>query len=136
MSNAAHKHYKQNQINTASNEKLLIMLYQGCIKFLRLAKKGIEEDDMEMTNKYLIKSQDIINELRYTLDFERGGDVAKNLKSLYDFMYSQLIDANIKKEKEPITTVEEMMLDLLESWQQIIEQPNGTNQNKSVNLNG
>ena len=121
MSIAAHKQYKQVQVKTASNEKLIIMLYQGCIKFLRIAKKSINEDDMEKANSYLKKSQDIINELRYTLDMEKGGEIADNLYQLYSFMYSELVTANIKKEVKPINNVEEMMLDLLETWKEIID---------------
>jgi len=121
MSVAAHKQYKQVQVKTASNEKLIIMLYQGCIKFLRIAKKSINEDDMEKANSYLKKSQDIINELRYTLDMEKGGEIADNLYQLYSFMYSELVTANIKKEVKPINNVEEMMLDLLETWKEIID---------------
>lgn len=124
MSVAAHKQYKQVQVKTASNEKLIIMLYQGCIKFLRIAKKSINENDMEKANSYLKRSQDIINELRYTLDMEKGGEIADNLYQLYSFMYSELVTANIKKEVKPINNVEEMMLDLLETWKEIIGNKN------------
>jgi len=115
----AHEQYKQVQVKTANKEKLLIMLYQGCIKFLRLAKKSIEEEDIQGANNYIIRSQDIIRELMNTLDMEKGGEVATNLYSLYDFMNRQLIEANVDKDIEKIETVEEMMMELLESWKQI-----------------
>ena len=115
----AHKQYKQVQVKTANKEKLLIMLYQGCIKFLRLAKKSIEEEDIQGANNYIIRSQDIIRELMNTLDMEKGGEVATNLYSLYDFMNRKLIEANVDKDIEKIETVEEMMMELLESWKQI-----------------
>ena len=115
----AHKKYKQVQVKTANNEKLLIMLYQGCIKFLRLAKKSIDENDIEGTNNYILRSQDIIRELRNTLDMEKGGEIATNLSQLYDFMLRQLVEANINKDREKIEVVEDMMLELLDSWKQI-----------------
>ena len=115
----AHKKYKQVQVKTANNEKLLIMLYQGCVKFLRLAKKSIDENDIERTNNYIIRAQDIIRELRNTLDMEKGGDIATNLSQLYDFMLRQLVEANINKDSEKIEVVEDMMLELLDSWKQI-----------------
>jgi len=115
----AHEQYKQVQVKTANKEKLLIMLYQGCIKFLRLAKKSIEEEDIQGANNYIIRSQDIIRELMNTLDMEKGGEVATNLYSLYDFMNRKLIEANVDKDIEKIETVEEMMMELLESWKQI-----------------
>ncbi|MFW6016072.1 MAG: flagellar export chaperone FliS, partial [bacterium] len=112
---AAYKEYKQVQVNTANREKLLIMLYQGCIKFLRLARKNIEEENIELAHNYNIRSQDIIRELMNTLDRDNGGEIADNLYSLYSFMNRQLIEANVKKVIEPIETVEELMLDLLDS---------------------
>ena len=115
----AHKQYKQVQVKTASKEKLLIMLYQGCIKFLRLAKKSIEKEDIQGANNYIIRSQDIIRELMNTLDREKGGEIATNLYSLYDFMNRQLIEANVNKDVEKLEIVEDMMLELLDSWKQI-----------------
>ncbi|SRR6056297_406164 len=123
MSMTAHKQYKEVQVKTANNKKLLIMLYQGCIKFLKIAKKSIKEDDLENANEYLKKSQNIINELRYTLDMENGGEISNNLYQLYSFMYSELISANVKKDIEHIEIVEEMMLELLDSWKEIINNP-------------
>jgi len=135
MPSTAHQQYKQVQVKTASNEKLLIMLYQGCIKFLRIAKKAIKEDDLESANEYLKKSQDIINELRYTLDMEKGGEISNNLYQLYSFMYSELVSANVNKEVEHIETVEEMMLELLDSWKQIIDNPKQQG-DQNINLSG
>lgn len=129
----AYKEYKQVQVNTANRKKLLIMLYQGCIKFLRLAKKNIEEENIEEANNYLIRSQDIILELMNTLDHEKGGELADRLYNLYDFMNRQLLQANIKKKVEPIEIVEDMMMELLGTWNQAL---NGQNQNQSqANVN-
>jgi len=126
----AHKQYKQVQVKTANKEKLLIMLYQGCIKFLRLAKKSIEEEDIQGANNYIIRSQDIIRELMNTLDREKGGEIATNLYSLYDFMNRQLIEANVNKNVEKIEVVEDMMLELLDSWKQIAGEKKKKNKNK------
>ena len=123
----AYKQYKQVQVKTANREKLLIMLYQGCVKFLRLAKKSIEEENIQDANNYIIRSQDIIRELMNTLDMEKGGNIASNLYQLYDFMNRQLIEANVNKDVEKIEIVEDMMLELLDSWKQIV---GGNKQNK------
>jgi flagellar protein FliS len=136
MSMTAHKQYKQVQVKTANNKKLLLMLYQGCIKFLRIAKKSIKEEDMENANEYLKKSQAIIDELRYTLDMDKGGEISKNLYKLYNFMYSELISANINKEIEPIENVEELMMDLLETWKEVINNPNQGNEQQKINMSG
>src|SRR6056297_2575062 len=134
MPNTAYKQYKQVQVKTANSEKLLIMLYQGCIKFLRLAKKSIEDEDIEGANNYIIRSQDIIRELMNTLDREKGGEIADNLYNLYDFMNRQLIEANINKDIEKIKTVEDMMLELLASWQQIVGGKNKKSEKPQLNL--
>jgi len=136
MSMTAHKQYKQVQVKTANNKKLLLMLYQGCIKFLRIAKKSIKEEDMENANEYLKKSQAIIDELRYTLDMDKGGEISSNLYKLYNFMYSELISANINKEIEPIENVENLMMDLLETWKEVINNPNQGKEQQKINMSG
>ena len=136
MPMTAHKQYKQVQVKTANNKKLLLMLYQGCIKFLRIAKKSIKEEDMENANEYLKKSQAIIDELRYTLDMDKGGEISNNLYKLYNFMYSELISANIKKEIEPIENVENLMMDLLETWKEVINNSNQGKEQQKINMSG
>ena len=129
---SAHKQYKQVQVKTANKGKLVVMLYQGCVKFLRLAKKSIDEENIEDANNYIIRSQDIIRELMNTLDMEKGGEIATNLSQLYDFVNRQLIEANINKDIEKIEVVEEMMLELLDAWKQII---NSQEQKEESKLN-
>lgn len=131
---AAHQHYKQVQVKTANKEKLVIMLYQGCIKFLRLAKNGVENNDIEQANNYIIRSQDIIRELMNTLDMERGGQIANNLYQLYDYMNRTLIEANINKDIEKIEIVENMMLELLDSWKQIVGGKKNTGGESQLNI--
>ena len=126
----AHKQYKQVQVKTANKGKLVVMLFQGCVKFLRLAKKSIDEENIDDANNYIIRSQDIIRELMNTLDMEKGGDVAGNLYQLYDFMIRKLIEANVDKDAEKIEFVEDMMLELLDSWKQIVNQQSNKNVNK------
>jgi len=131
---AAHQQYKQVQVKTANKEKLVIMLYQGCIKFLKLAKNGVENNDIEQANNYIIRSQDIIRELMNTLDMERGGQIANNLYQLYDFMNRTLIEANVNKDIEKIEIVENMMLELLDSWKQITNGKKKTDGESQLNI--
>ncbi len=132
----AYQQYKRVQVKTANREKLLLMLYQGCVKFLRLAKKSIEENDIEGANNYIVRSQDIILELMNTLDWEKGGEIADNLYKLYDYMNRQLISANITKDIGKIEVVEELMMELLDSWQQIIKRKNMEKEEPQLNLKG
>ena len=111
--------YQTNQVTTASPKKLLIMLYDGAIKNLRLAELSLEEKNIENVNKYLKKAQDIITEFMTTLNFEDGGDVAGNLYQLYEYMNRRLIRANIDKDTEPIKEVRKYLEELRDTWTQI-----------------
>ncbi|MDO6355398.1 flagellar export chaperone FliS [Caloramator sp. CAR-1] len=91
--------YQQNSIFTASKEKLLLMLYDGLVKFIRLAIVGIEEKDIKKAHENFIKAQNIILEFMATLNMEVGGEIAKSLMLLYDYMYRRLVEANTKKDK-------------------------------------
>ncbi len=90
--------YKQVAVDTASPEKLLVMLYTGIMKFLRLAEKALEEKKMDEANENLTKVQNIIIELYSTLDVEKGGEIAVNLQDLYLFYYGETIKANLSKD--------------------------------------
>lgn len=115
----AYQTYQQNQVNTASPGKLLLMLYDGAVKFLRLAMVALEEENFEKANEYLKKTQNIVHELMITLNFDVG-DIAQNLYDLYDFMNHELIQANIKKDMKKIKNVKKILEDLRSAWVQII----------------
>lgn len=104
--------YQQNSVNTASKEKLLIMLYDGLVRFIKQGIAGIEEKDMIKSNTNLVKAQSIILEFMATLNLEIGGEMAKSLMALYDYMHRRLIEANIKKDvdiaKEVLGFAEEL----------------------------
>lgn len=111
--------YKNNQVMTAPKKKLLIMLFDGAIKNLKLAELSIGNKDIEKTNTYLTKTQNILTELMYTLNFDAGGDIAKNLYKLYEYMYNRLIRANIDKDKDGVIEVKNFMEELRDTWEQI-----------------
>ncbi|GFR36144.1 flagellar export chaperone FliS [Thermobrachium celere] len=90
--------YQQNSVNTASKEKLLLMLYDGLVKFIRQAITSLEEKDLQKAHTNLVKAQNIILEFMSTLNMEVGGEIAKSLMALYDYMYRRLVEANIKKD--------------------------------------
>lgn len=115
----AYQVYQNNQVNTASKGKLLLMLYDGGLKFLRLSILALEEKNFEKTNEYLKKTQNIIHELMVTLNFD-AGEIAKNLYSLYDFMNHELIQANIQKDIEKIKNIQSMMEELRNTFAEII----------------
>lgn len=92
--------YQQNSVNTASKERLLLMLLDGLVKFIRQGLAGIEEKDIKKSNTNLTKAQSIILELIASLNMEAGGDISKSLSLLYDYMHRRLVEANIKKDAD------------------------------------
>lgn len=111
----AYAAYKQNDVLTASSGKLLIMLYDGAIKFLRFSKVAIDEENIESRNKYICKAQDIISELMATLNMDY--EISHSLFALYEYMKYRLVEANIKKDKEIIDEVLGMLTELRETWE-------------------
>jgi flagellar secretion chaperone FliS len=114
--------YKTQQIQTASQEQLLIMLYEGAIRFLNLAKAGHEEQNFEKFHNNIVKTQRIILEFMSTLDLDVGGDMAQNLFKLYEYLHYQLLQANLKKD---VSMVEEVLMhlrELKETWEEAIGQ--------------
>lgn len=117
--------YKNTQIQTATPGQLILMLYAGAVKFCKFAKKGIENNDVMTANKYILKVQDIITELMVSLDMKAGGDISKNLYSLYDYMLRRLLEANMKKDAEILDEVQGMIQELQEAWSGAVKKTGG-----------
>jgi len=115
------KQYQQNQVQTASPEKLLIMLYEGAIQFLNKAKIGLETNNLEEIHNNIVRAQRIITEFMNTLDMEAGGDMAKNLYSLYEYLHHRLVQANIKKDVQMVDEVLGHLKDLKNTWEEAIK---------------
>ena len=88
--------YQDNAVSTQSKGRLIVMLYDGAIKFMKLAIMEMEKKNYEAKGRYINKALDIINELNVVLDMDAGGEIAGNLRKLYIFMNNRLSQANIK----------------------------------------
>ncbi|WP_408955698.1 flagellar export chaperone FliS [Natroniella sp. ANB-PHB2] len=110
--------------NNISQAELLLMLYNGAIKFSQTAKEDFYQKKFEDANQKLNRVQAIINELSSTLDMENGGEIAENLNNLYEYMNRRLIQANIRKDTEIIEEVIGLLMDLKEGWEEAQEQLN------------
>ena len=111
--------YQDNAVTTQSRGRLIVLLYEGAIKFLKLAINALQESNDQEKGKYIIKAQDIINELNAVLDMEAGGEIASNLRKLYLFMNQRLTEANIKRDPQMIREVINLMEELNQSWKAI-----------------
>ena len=115
--------YLETQVKTASPIQLVCMLYDGAIKFANLALTGIKEGNIEKKTVNIIKTEKIINELRISLNFDKGGEIAANLDKLYDFIYTYLMDANTNDDAAKLEHVIKMLAALRESWNSIASKP-------------
>jgi flagellar protein FliS len=111
--------YKASAVATQSKERLIVLLYEGAIKFMKLAIIELEAENYEAKGLYLNRAQDIINELNAVLDMERGGEIAKNLRNLYCFMTGRLSQANIERDPDMIREVIRLAEELNQSWKAI-----------------
>jgi len=111
--------YQETAITSQTQGKLIVMLYDGAIKFLKLAIKEIESKDPEAKGEYISKAIDIIFELNTVLDTEAGGEIAMNLRKLYLFMGRHLTEANAKQDIGKIEEVINLLEDLNQSWKAI-----------------
>ena len=118
--------YKKTSVNTASKEQVLLMLYQAAIKNCKKAMSSIEENNIPKKGEYIGKLQDIIIELMNSLDHEVGGDISKELESLYEFMIHQSTQANINFDKEPLKGVLNILNTLYEGWDKAIKSLKGS----------
>ena len=130
--------YKSAAVNTATPNSLLLMLYDGAIKFMRIADKAFEcEDPLEFNqtiHNNLVKAQNIVRELRGAL-ISNGegeeGDLVNNLIALYDYFDRRLQEANIKKNREIVGEIITRMSELREAW---AEAHTKENQNKDSSI--
>ena len=113
--------YKEIQIKTANQIRLIVMLYDGAIRHVNLAIDAFGDGHRryDVINNHLIAAQDILSELMASLDFDKGGVLAKNLFSLYSFMNRRLLDGNLKKDPAPLQEVRKLLGELREAWDEI-----------------
>lgn len=113
--------YREVSVRTATQGKLIVMLYDEAVKQLDQAISLLETKSRQLDKVHnaLIKTQDIITELMAGLDFDRGGEIARNLMSLYVFFNEKIREGNLKKDPEPLNQVRAFLADLRTAWAQI-----------------
>lgn len=118
--------YKSVAVSTATPGQLVLMLFDGALRFMSTALNGFEQEDvarrMEAVNNNAIKTQKIIRELQCSLDLQNGGEFAQRMYALYDYMLDQLLRANLTKDPEPIRIVERLLREIRDAWAQMLEQ--------------
>ena len=113
------KAYQETAICTQNRGQLVVMLYDGAINFLKQSIADLEQGDYASKGIRIAKATDIIIELNTVLDMDKGGQVAQNLRSLYNFMHHHLSEANLKKDATMVQDVINLLEELKQSWQAI-----------------
>jgi len=131
--------YRETHIKTASQGKIIIMLYDESLRQLdsaiRLLKDNTREYDK--VNSAILRAQDMVTELMVSLDFEKGGDIAQGLYSLYMFFNQQMMQANMKKDADMLSTVRGQLNELRTAWDQVVNKAQNGGQNSGgINVAG
>jgi flagellar secretion chaperone FliS len=111
--------YRETAITTQNRGRLIVILYDGAIKFLRQAIQDLRQNDLAAKGNHITRAQDILFELNTVLDMEKGGQIAENLRALYNFMQRHLSEANTRKDPQMIQEVIEMLEELNQSWRTV-----------------
>ncbi|MFT9269811.1 flagellar export chaperone FliS [Liquorilactobacillus nagelii] len=111
--------YLKNQVMGASPIKLVVMLYEGSIRSMKMAKAAIEKQDVVQAHTQLVKAQNIIAELKSSVNTDVDVTISQNLINLYDFCNEQLLQANLNKDSSLVDNAINTMSELLASWKQL-----------------
>lgn len=120
----AYNAYKNNSVNYASKEQLLLMLLDGAVKFAKMARQAILDKDIKKSHENLVKTQDIFTELMITID-QNAGEWAVNMYRIYDFIKERLFEANIKKDINILDEVMPLIEEVRNTWYEAYEVSKG-----------
>ncbi len=126
---SGYNEYKANEISTVSQVKLIVMLFDGAIRFLGVAMDNMTPRKYDIVNNHIIKTQDIITELLLSLNMEEGQEIASNLLSLYIYLKKRLLEANMKKDKKIIQECIKILNELKTSWEELDKKEGAQSQN-------
>ena len=111
--------YRKVEVNTSDRVKVISLLYDGVINFIKVARKRMELGDIAGKGLYIGKASSVVGELLSTLNMEEGGEIAKNLSRLYDFVMDRLINANMKNDQKALDEAEKVLDVLRSAWKDL-----------------
>jgi len=135
--------YKETKVKTAGQGQLIVMLYDeavrqmtAAVELMQLEKTKREPGRIEQINKAITKTEEIITELLVSLDFDQGGEISKNLFSLYTWFNRELVEASISHDINRMLTVKDMLTELRNTWSAVANQsPSEKPREAAVGLN-
>jgi flagellar protein FliS len=139
----AHDNYLKQEVEGASQGKLVVMMYDAAVRFMRQAIKAIEEKRIEEAHNSIIRTENIIYELMSTINVEEGGEIATQLLQLYDYMIWELVQANLSKDTKRIENVLAVINPVRAAWKEIVakelaaaQQQQAQGEHKPINFAG
>ncbi len=115
-----YQQYQTTQFQTASTGELVLLLYDGAVRFLSRAQAALAERRFDDAGTDLVRAQEVVLELLAGLDLERGGALAANLRELYLFIYRTLLEANLRKDPAKVATVLRLLEPVRAAWQVVV----------------
>ncbi len=119
MVNAAAEAYKRQQVLTATPEALTLMLYNGCLRFIKEGMDALNKKDFEQANTSLQKAQNIIAEFRVTLNMDY--EISHQLLPLYNYVYDRLVEGNVKSDVNVLVEAQGIITELRDAWAQAMK---------------
>ena len=119
MRSNPYQQYRATKVETAGSADLVVMLYQGAVRFIRQGLEALERGDAKAAHERLVRAQDIVVELTGSLNHEDGGEIARQLSGVYEYCFRQLVAANVKKDAAPAREVLGILRDLGTAWQEV-----------------
>ena len=124
--------YRKTNVITADPKRLVLMCYEGAIENLKIARNRYAEKDYEGKASVVNKAQNIISELQCSLDFEKGGSIAGNLESLYNYMSRRILHADVNKDVGAIDEVIGMLSELKSAWEEVFFKQPGEIESETI----
>jgi len=120
----AYGQYQRAQVETSTPGQLVVLLYEGCLRFTQRGRTALEGQDFEASRASFLRAQDIVAELMGGLNMD-AGEIAANLLRLYEYMYQRLVVANVKRDATAAREVEDMVRSLLPAWEEAVKKQSG-----------
>ena len=111
--------YRQAEVQSRTPLELVVMLYDGALRFTRDAKEAIVQGDIRRRSEAVSRAMAIVSQLQSTLDMDAGGDVALSLDQLYGFAHDRLLDASLRQDVRPLDEVLAVLTNLRDAWSDI-----------------
>lgn len=116
------RQYEQTQVVTSSGVQLIVLLYNAAIQSIELARAGIEANNLMEKGRFLGRAISIVGELDNVLDYEQGGDIARSLHRLYDYILMELVEANARHDERKLDVPLRCLSILREAWREVAAQ--------------